>query len=148
MKRQWLSWGRQVEVGVDSWEKGGKCWKRGWRGTAQVVWGKGGSRSGGRKEIGGSIPAELGADEGGIEKFRRDMERQIAMGRNLRLVMERGDFNASVGSGGGRRGVCRRYVVGRGNEPGRDLVEWCKEIGMAHVNGFIRYKRRGYVEMA
>ena len=30
-----------------------------------------------------------------------------------------------------------------GNEAGRDLVDWCEEMGMAHVNSFMRYKRRG-----
>ena len=43
----------------------------------------------------------------------------------------------------GRRGVCGKYGLGRGNEVGRDLVEWFEEMGMAHVNSFMRCKRRG-----
>ena len=33
--------------------------------------------------------------------------------------------------------------MGRGNKAGRDLVDWCEEMGMAHVNSFMRYKMRG-----
>ena len=42
----------------------------------------------------------------------------------------------------GEEGVCGKYGLGRGNEAGRDLVEWCEEMGMAHVNSFMSDKRR------
>ena len=84
-----------------------------------------------------------GADGEGMERCRRDMERQVAMGNRERIVIG-GDFNASIGRGGERRGVCGKYGLGRGNEAGRDLVDWCEEMGMAHVNSFMRYKRRGH----
>ena len=45
--------------------------------------------------------------------------------------------------GGGRKWVCGKYGLGKGNEAGMYLVDWCEEMGMAHVNNFIRYKRRG-----
>ena len=83
-----------------------------------------------------------GADGEGMERCKRDMERQVAMGNRERIVIG-GDFNASIGRGGERRGVCGKFGLGRGNEAGRDLVDWCEEIGMAHVNSFMRYKRRG-----
>ena len=108
-------------------------------GAAEVVWGEGG---GGGIETGVSIPAKLGADGEGMERCRRDMERQVAMGTRERIVIG-GDFNASIGRGGERWGVCGKYGLGRGNEAGRDLVDWCEEMGMAHVNSFMRYERRG-----
>ena len=40
-------------------------------------------------------------------------------------------------------GVCGKYGLSRSNDAGRDLVDWCEEMGMAHVNSFMRYKRRG-----
>ena len=83
-----------------------------------------------------------GADEEGMERRRLDLERQVAMGNREKIVIG-GDFNASIGRGGERRGVCGKYGLGRGNEAGRDLVDWCEEMGMAHVNSFMRYKRRG-----
>ena len=67
---------------------------------------------------------------------------QWGTGKGL-LLGGGGDFNASIGRGGERRGVCGKYGLGRGNEAGRDLVDWCEEMGMAHVNSFMRYKRRG-----
>ena len=46
-----------------------------------------------------------GIDEAGMERYRRDLESQVAIGRNARLVIG-GDFNASVGMNAGRPGVC------------------------------------------
>ena len=64
---------------------------------------------------------------------------QWGTGKGLLL----GDFNASIGRGGEKKGICGKYGLGKGNEAGRDLVDWCEEMGMAHVNSFMRYKRRG-----
>ena len=53
-----------------------------------------------------------------MDRCRRDMERQVAMGnRNVGLLLGGGggDFNASIGRGGERRGVCGKYGLGRGN---------------------------------
>ena len=40
-----------------------------------------------------------------------------------------GDFNASIGRGGGRRGVCGKYGLGRGNAAGRDSVDLVRGDG-------------------
>ena len=37
-----------------------------------------------------------GMNEGGMERYRRDLESQVAIGRTTRLVI-RGNFNDSVG---------------------------------------------------
>ena len=65
--------------------------------------------------------------------------------REQRIVIGE-DFNASIGRGGERRGVCGKYGLGRGNEAGRDLVDWCEKIGMAHVNSFMRFFEEGHME--
>ena len=44
-----------------------------------------------------------GADGEGMERCRRDMERQVAIGNREKIVIG-GDFNASIGRGGDRRG--------------------------------------------
>ena len=36
-----------------------------------------------------------------------------------------------------------KYGLGRRNEASRDLVDWCQEMGMTHVNSFMNYKRTG-----
>ena len=33
--------------------------------------------------------------------------------------------------------------VGRMNEAGRDLIDWCEENVLAHVNSFMKHARRG-----
>ena len=33
--------------------------------------------------------------------------------------------------------------VGRMNEAGRDLIDWCEEHGLEYVNSFMRHERRG-----
>lgn len=83
-----------------------------------------------------------GADEQGMERCRRDMESQVAMNGNERLVIG-GDFNASVGRNAERRGVCGKYGLGIMNEAGRDLIEWCEVHGLAYVNSYMGYARRG-----
>ena len=57
------------------------------RGAAEVVWGEGGSSGGGGIETGVGIPAKLGADGEGMERCRRDMERQVTMGNRERIVI-------------------------------------------------------------
>ena len=77
-----------------------------------------------------------------MREYRRALEIQLAVGGRERLVIG-GDFNANVGRGNARRGVCGKYGVGRMNEAGRDLIEWCEENELAYVNSFMRHARRG-----
>ena len=144
----WVGGGRG-EGGADPREEGGSnvkgrsARKVGGREAAEVVWGEGSSGGGGGIETGVSIPAKLG---GRMGKAWKDVDGtwkgrwQRGTGERIAIGM---DFNASIGWGGERRGVCGKYGLGRGNEAGRDLVDWCEEMGMAHVNSFMRYKRRG-----
>ena len=51
-------------------------------------------------------------DEVGLERCRRDLESQLSMCRNERLLIG-GDWNANVGRGSARNGVCGEFGVGR-----------------------------------
>ena len=82
------------------------------------------------------------SDEGAMERYRRDLESQMSACRSERLVIG-GDFNANVGKDGERQGVCGKYGLGRMNDAGRDLIDWCEENGLAWVNSFVRHKSRG-----
>ena len=64
------------------------------------------------------------------------------MCRNERLLIE-GDWNANVGRGSARNGVCGDFGVGRMNDAGRDLIEWCEGNGLAYENSFVRHAERG-----
>ena len=70
------------------------------------------------------------------------MERQVEMGGREKLVIG-GDFNASVGRNQYRQGVCGRYGLGVSNEAGRDLINWCDQVGLAYANSYHRHARRG-----
>ena len=83
-----------------------------------------------------------GTDEGSMREYRRDLEIQVAIGGRDRLVIG-GDFNSNVGRMNARRGVCGKYGVGRMNEAGRDLIDWCEEHELVYVNSFMRHARRG-----
>ena len=71
-------------------------------------------------------------DEVGLERCRRDLESQLSMCRNERLLIG-GDWNANVERGSARNGVCGDFGVGRMNDAGRDLIEWCEANGLAYA---------------
>ena len=81
-------------------------------------------------------------DEVGLERCRKDLESQLSMCRNERLLIG-GDWNANVGRGSARNGVCGEFGVGRMNDAGRDLIEWCEANGLAYANSFVRHAERG-----
>jgi len=83
-----------------------------------------------------------GGDAEEFERYRRDVEGQIAMGTGECLIIG-GDFNANVGKGNNREGVCGKYGLGSCNEAGRDLLDWCEENGLVYVNSYMRHRRRG-----
>ena len=64
------------------------------------------------------------------------------MCRNERLLIG-GDWNANVGRGSARNGVCGEFGVGRMNDAGRDLIEWCEANGLAYAISFVRHAERG-----
>ena len=76
-------------------------------------------------------------DEVCLERCRRDLESQLSMCRNERLLIG-GDWKANVGRGSARNGVCGEYGVGRMNDAGRDLIEWCEANGLAYANSFVK----------
>ena len=81
-------------------------------------------------------------EEVGLERCRRDLESQLNMCRNERLLIG-GDWNANVRRGCARNGVCGEYGVGRMNDAGRDLIEWCEANVLAYANSFVRHAERG-----
>ena len=48
-----------------------------------------------------------------------------------------------MGRGSARNGVCGDFGVGRMNDAGRDLIEWCEANGLAYANSFVRHAERG-----
>ena len=52
-----------------------------------MVWRDGSSNGGGGIETGVGIPAKMRADGEGMERCRRDVERQVAVGNRERIVI-------------------------------------------------------------
>ena len=54
-----------------------------------------------------------------------------------------GDYNAHIGGGEARAGVCGGFGLRESNEQGRLLLEWLEENDLTYVNSFFQHKRRG-----
>ena len=59
------------------------------------------------------------------------------------MVLVGGDFNAHVGSGSERRGVCGKFGLRASYQAGREFLDWCETAGLCHVNSFYKHKKRG-----
>ena len=90
--------------------------------------------------LGAAYQPIRGMDEEGMERYRRDLESQVAIGRNARLVIG-GNFNASVGIKRNVRDCVENLIWER--RMMLKMIEWCKQHELQHVNSYIRYKRRG-----
>jgi hypothetical protein len=53
-----------------------------------------------------------------------------------------GDYNAHIGGGEGRAGVCGGFGLRESNDQDRLLLEWL-EVMLTYVNSFFQHKRRG-----
>ena len=118
---------------LESWVRGGQSKWMGERVTAVVCEGM---------RVVSVYQPVWGTNEDSMNEYRRDIEIQMALEGRERLVIG-GDFNSNVGRGYERSGVCGRFGVGRVNEAGADLIDWCEEHELAYVNSFMKHRRRG-----
>ena len=118
---------------LDSWVRGGQCKWMGERVTAVVCEGM---------RVVSVYQPVWGTNVESMNEYRRDIEIQMALEGRDKLVIG-GDFNANVGRGNERSGVCGKFGVGRMNEAGADLIDWCEEHELAFVNSFVKHRRRG-----
>ena len=78
-----------------------------------------------------------------MEVYRRELEQQVGLSRGRDILVIGGDFNANIGAGRERRGVCGNYGIGPDSVAGEDLVNWCEGQGLAWVNSFMGHGNRG-----
>lgn len=82
--------------------------------------------------------------EEGIEKFRRDLENELARTPKDVTLIIGGDFNSHVGRLSQRDGVSGKYGLStRTGEAGTSLLEWCEENNLQHVNSYYHMRSRG-----
>ena len=83
------------------------------------------------------LPVYHGGNDIEIEEEKQKLKEHIDDARSEYIVIVGGDFNAHVGADEDRPGTCGKY--GQGSE----LLEWCEENSMCHVNSFYQNQRRG-----
>ena len=78
-----------------------------------------------------------------IEEAKQELKNLAAKAKREHILVIGGDFNAHVGGGEDRRGVCGKFGLRESNEQGRNLLDWCEENHLTHLNSFYNHKRRG-----
>ncbi|XP_063722275.1 uncharacterized protein LOC134848689 [Symsagittifera roscoffensis] len=79
-----------------------------------------------------------------IEKFRKDLENELARTPKESVPILGGDWNAQVGRGSQRQGISGKYgLKTETNEAGESLLDWCEEHQLQHVNSYFPIRSRG-----
>ena len=78
-----------------------------------------------------------------IETEREKLLEHVRWAQMSEVLVIGGDFNAHVGGGTGRGGVCGRFGLRQSNAMGDSLIGWCEENGLCWVNSFFSDKKRG-----
>ena len=89
------------------------------------------------------MPVKTQGNEVEIEEEREVLLQHIKWAEKGEVVVVGGDFNAHIGGGEQRSGVCGGFGLRRSNEQGEELKNWCEENGLCWVNGFYSDRRRG-----
>ena len=72
------------------------------------------------------LPVWQGNNEMEIEVVKEDMKKPVDDASREQIVIVGGDFNAHVGGGEERDGVCGIFGIRESNEQGGKLLEWCE----------------------
>ena len=89
------------------------------------------------------LPVRVAGRETEVAEEFEVLGEHVRWARKEEMVVVGGDFNAHVGAGEERRGVCGKFGLRSSNQAGRELVDWCEASGLCYVNGFYRHKKRG-----
>ena len=80
----------------------------------------------------------------GIEKFRKDLENEVARTPKDTVLNIGGDFNAHVGAGSARRKVSRKFGLRTPtDEAGEDLLKWCRSNELQDITSFHQLRHGG-----
>ena len=89
------------------------------------------------------LPVFRGANTLEIENTKEEVKRLSEWASSQNVLIIGGDFNAHVGGGEERPGVCGKFGLRMSNEQGKSLLDWCEENNLVHVNSFFNNRRRG-----
>ena len=80
----------------------------------------------------------------GVERYREEIEEELAGRSREEVLIIGGDHNAQIGRGEEMEGVKGKYGLHTPtNEAGHHLLEWCQEQGLSYVNSFFSHRKRG-----
>ena len=89
------------------------------------------------------MPVYRGNNAAEIEQERDILRLHKQEVKSDEILIIGGDFNAHIGGGEERPGVCGKFGLRSSNNQGSDLLEWCQENNLCQVNSFYNHKRRG-----
>ena len=78
-----------------------------------------------------------------MEEEHEVLEEHVKWAGKEELLVVGGDFNAHVGGGERRKGVCGKFGMRESNQQGKRLLEWCENSGLVWVNSFFQHPHRG-----
>ena len=88
-------------------------------------------------------PVYRGGNDVELEQAKAEVKELAGKARREDVLVIGGDFNAHVGGGEDRRGVCGKFGLRESNEQGRVLLDWCQENDLTHINSFFNHKWQG-----
>ena len=88
-------------------------------------------------------PVWNGRNEDQLEREKAVVKELTEWAKKEDLLIIGGDFNAHVGGGEERPGVCGKFGLRESNRIGVELLEWCQENNLVHVGSFYNHKQRG-----
>jgi exonuclease III len=77
------------------------------------------------------------------EEYRHQVENQVNLSGRDEVLVIGGDHNAHVGGDSARPQVAGKWGLRNTRAAGEDLLNWCEEHSLAHVNSFFRHRTRG-----
>ena len=89
------------------------------------------------------MPVWHGNNSEELENEKEVLKKHAAWAKANEVLVIGGDYNAHIGGGEDRPGVCGRFGLRQSNHPGTELLEWLEENGLCYVNSFFNHKRRG-----
>ena len=89
------------------------------------------------------LPVWMGNNAAEIEQAKEILKNHKAWTNRDEVCIIGGDFNAHIGAGETRPGVCGSFGMRNSNHQGQSLLEWCEENDLAYVNSFYNHTRRG-----
>ena len=88
-------------------------------------------------------PVDVGTNEAEIEEAKGVLKQHKEWAGKDDILLIGGDFNAHVGGGEERGGAAGTFGIRGSNRQGRELLDFCSENGLAHINSFYNHKKRG-----